>query len=325
MLHHEGISEEMFENAALSVLELEDSELQKEVTQLLNQLGKRDSAWSSWNFQQVVNCLGAHSLIEYDRQNCTYSLHPLVQQWSGTTIDDENRHVMRKCVISIIGLSISWTFSEEDYRYRRTLLKHINNTTALLEPGILDPSIASHLALAYFEQGYWNRAERFQVVVKGKMKQLLGDSHPDTLGSMANLANTYGSQGRWNDAEVLQVAVMEKRKQLLGDSHPDTFRSMGNLANTYRGQGRWKDAEVLQVMVMEKRKQLLRDSHTLRSMANLANTYQSQGRWNDAEVLQVAVMEKRRLLRWQPCKFSIQKSGSTMATWAKRNLMRTSA
>jgi len=37
-LHHEGISEEMFEKAALSQHNLEDSELQDEVTELLNQL-----------------------------------------------------------------------------------------------------------------------------------------------------------------------------------------------------------------------------------------------------------------------------------------------
>ena len=144
------------EKAALSVHKLKDSELRKEITRLLNKLGKHDSAWSSWDFQHVVNCLGAHSLIEYDWQNSTYSLHPLLQQWNGITIDNENRHVTRRFVVSIIGLSISWTFNEKDYRFRCTLLKHINNTTALLDPEISDSSIASNLALAYFEQGYWN-------------------------------------------------------------------------------------------------------------------------------------------------------------------------
>ena len=55
MLHHVGISEQMFEKAALSTLQLEDSELQNEVTQLLNHLGKQDSGWSAWHFRQVVN------------------------------------------------------------------------------------------------------------------------------------------------------------------------------------------------------------------------------------------------------------------------------
>ena len=116
MLHHEGISEEMFKNAASSQCQLEDSELQNEVTQLLNLLGKHDSSWSSWDFLQVVKCLGSYSLIEYDYRNSTYSFHPLVQYWSGTTMG-KNKHVMRKCVVSIIGLSISWTFKTEDYKY----------------------------------------------------------------------------------------------------------------------------------------------------------------------------------------------------------------
>src|SRR6188768_550392 len=87
LLHHEGISEEMFEKAALSQLNLEDSELQDKVTRFLNQLGKQDSGWSSWTFRKVIMRLGSHSLIEYDHQNRTYSIHPLVHHWSATTLE----------------------------------------------------------------------------------------------------------------------------------------------------------------------------------------------------------------------------------------------
>src|SRR6188768_2660835 len=41
-LHHEGISEDMFKKAAMSQRQLEDSELQEEVSKLLNRLGKQD-------------------------------------------------------------------------------------------------------------------------------------------------------------------------------------------------------------------------------------------------------------------------------------------
>ena len=228
LLHHEGISEEMFEKATTSVLRLDDSELQKEVTKLLNQLGKRESGWSSWEFHRVVKCLGGY---EFNQRDCTYGMHPLVQQWSRTTIG-ENRDVMRKCVVSIIGLSISWTFREEDYRYRRTLLKHIGNTTVFpTAPEILEASIASRLALVYLEQGYWKDAERLGLMVMEKRKQLLGDDHRDTLSSMAILAITYWKQGRRNDAERLEVVVMERSKQLLGEDHPDTLASIANLAS----------------------------------------------------------------------------------------------
>jgi len=84
-----------------------------------------------------------------------------------------------------------------------------------------------------------------------KIKQLLGEEHPDTLTSMANLAATYGDRSQWEKAEVLEVQVMEKRKQLLGEDHPDTLRSMANLAATYRNQGQWKKAEILEMQMMK--------------------------------------------------------------------------
>ena len=109
-----------------------------------------------------------------------------------------------------------------------------------------------------------------------KMKQVLGDNHPDTLMSMANLASTYRNQGHWKEAEMLQVVVMEKRKQVLGDDHPDTLTSMANLATTCtgtRGAGRrqrhsrwwsWRrGSKCLEMIILS----------TLASMANLASTY----------------------------------------------------
>ena len=253
MLHHEGISEEMFERAALSQLQLEDCELQNEVTGLLNLLGKEASGWSSWKFHEVVKSLGSYSLIEFDQQNSTYGVHPLVQQWSASTMR-ENRDLTRKCVVSIIGLSIPRTFKDEDYKYRRTVLKHIMNATRTLSATDIDLSIATGIADVYDEQGQWNKAEELRVAVMEKKKRLVGEDHSDTLSSMAHLAATYWNQGRWNDAERLEVLVMEKRMRLLGEDHSDTLSSMANLAATYWNQGRWNDAERLGVLVMEKRR-----------------------------------------------------------------------
>ena len=317
MLHHEGISEEMFERAALSELQLEDRELQDEVTRLLNLLGKQDSGWSSWKFHEVVKCLGSHSLIEFDQRNCTYGLHPLVQHWSATTMS-ENRDFMRKCVVSIIGLSIPRALTDEGYKYRRTVLKHIINATTTLNATEIELSIATGIARVYYEQGQWNKAEELDVVIMEKRKQLLGEDHPDTLCSMGNLANTYRNQGRWNDAEELEVVVMEKSKQILGEDHPHTLLSLANLAAIYSYQGRWNDAEELEVVVMEKRRRLLGEDHpnTLLSMGNLAVTYSNRGRWNDAEELSVVVMEKRRRLLGEDHPDTLCSMGNLAATYS---------
>jgi len=208
-LHHEGISEDMFEKAALSHRQLYDSELQNEVTKLLNQLGKQDSGWSSWTFKQITRHLGSYSLIEYDTQNHTYSIHPLVHHWSGTTMEG-NRCDMQKLILAIIGLSVSRTFTDEDYKYRCTLLKHTVNSMSSFKPKDIELSIASRITRIYFEQGCWKEAEALEVTVMEKKKQMLGANHPDTLLSMANIAATYFAQGRFDDAEALEVVSFEK-------------------------------------------------------------------------------------------------------------------
>lgn len=45
---------------------------------------------------------------------------------------------------------------------------------------------------------------------------MLGDRHPDTLTTMANLASTYQGQGWWEGAEKLETQAMELRKKECG-------------------------------------------------------------------------------------------------------------
>ncbi|KAJ7443166.1 P-loop containing nucleoside triphosphate hydrolase protein [Mycena galericulata] len=227
ILHHEGISEQIFEKAATSQEDLDDSNLQKEVTQLLTEVGKQDAG------------------------NNAEALEVVVMEKSKSMLGEEHPD---------------------------TLMSMAN------------------LAATYRNLGRWIDAQALEVLVMEKRKCLLGEEHPDTLTSMANLAATYWNLGRWNNAEALEEVVMEKRKCLLGEEHPDTLLSMANLAATYRDLGRWNDAVTLEVVVMEKSICLLGEEHphTLTSVANLAATYRNLGRWNDAEVLDVVVIEKSK-------------------------------
>ncbi|KAH8201674.1 hypothetical protein TruAng_004195 [Truncatella angustata] len=145
-------------------------------------------------------------------------------------------------------------------------------------------------------QGQWDAAEELEVQVMETRRKKLGEDHPHTLTSMANLASTYWNQGRWSAAEELFVQVIETRRKKLGEDHPHTLTSMANLASTYRNQGRWSAAEELFVQVMETSRKKLGEDHpdTLTSMANLASTYRNQGRWSAAEELFVQVIETRR-------------------------------
>ncbi|KAJ7458797.1 P-loop containing nucleoside triphosphate hydrolase protein [Mycena galericulata] len=295
ILHHEGISEQIFANAATSQRNLTDADLMEmeAVTKLLTEVGMRNGNWDSFVFHEVIGELESYSLMEQDREADSYTIHPLVQHWSGTTMGT-NKHLMQKCVLTIIGLSVSW--EDKDYRYHHKLLPHAVRSATSLDLEEISTFIVAAIEQVYWECGLWNDAEALNMVMVEKRKHGLGEEHPDTLESMSNLAVTYRNLGCWNKAEALNIVVMEKRKHILGEEHPDTLMSMANLAVTYGSLGRWKDAEALEVVVMEKNKQVLGEEHpsTLRSMANLAATYGNLGHWNNAEVLQVVVMEKRK-------------------------------
>ncbi|KAJ7813393.1 P-loop containing nucleoside triphosphate hydrolase protein [Mycena olivaceomarginata] len=291
-LHHEGILEEIFEKASMSQERLDDSELQREVTRLLAELGKQDGNWDSFVFHEVIGELESYSLIEWDRQDDSYCIHPLHVTRSMDSLNREE-------ICAFVATRIRRVYFEgrrwKDAEALALVVMEMDKRVLGEEHPDTLTSMAN-LAVTYWYQGRWKDAEMLQVVMMEKRKHVLGEEHPDTLTSMAHLAATYRKQGHRKDAEMLQVVVIEKMKHVLGEEHQDTLASMAHLAATYWNQGRWKDAETLEVVVTEKMNHVLGEEHpdTLTSMANLAKTYQKQGRWKDAETLGVVVMEKRK-------------------------------
>src|ERR1700722_8394909 len=299
-LHHDGISEAIFQNAACNLanyvpdLPATNEELVSlsAAKDFMNWFRTTEGLWDTQKFLNIIIEIRSYSLIDFDPENCVYSIHPLVHAWTLTIIADGA--LTRTCTQYILSMSCSLGFDTENYRFRRTLLPHVD---AALQGGTnAVPDVAARLERVYMDGGRWKEAEKLSVLAMETSKRVLGEEHPDTLTSMDILASTYWNQGRSKEAEVLQVSVMETRKQVLGEEHPDSLMSMGNLASTYWNQGRWKEAEVLNVSVMETTKRVLGKEHpdTLVSMGNLASTYRNQGRSKEAEVLEVPVVETRK-------------------------------
>ena len=83
----------------------------------------------------------------------------------------------------------------------------------------------ANLASTFWNQGRWKEAEELELQVMETSPRVLGEEHPSTLTSMANLASTYG---RWKEAEELQRQELEIRSRILGQEHPDRLTSMQN-------------------------------------------------------------------------------------------------
>jgi tetratricopeptide (TPR) repeat protein len=243
-------------------------------------LGTLD-AYSFVSKRAVAEILDVHRLVHLAMRNWLRR-EELLADWGAKT--------MRR---------LQGVFPENDHRNRGIWRLYLAHARYVLEDESPEDDeeerreLTRKFARCLYSDGRYNEAEPWQVRMMETSKRVLGDEHPDTLTSMANLASTYSNQGRWTQAEELGVQVMETRKRALGDEHPDTLTSMANLALTYSKQGRWTQAEELQLQVMETSKRVLGDEHpdTLSSMANLASTYWNQGRWTQAEELGVQVVE----------------------------------
>ncbi|KAJ7101783.1 hypothetical protein C8R44DRAFT_350391 [Mycena epipterygia] len=338
LLHHQGISEEIFKNAAKykfgpSSPSQEDLQMPLEfLSQFLGPTGD----WDSFHFMDVTNEVRAYSLIDFNSERNLFSIHPLIHDWTRSTLPDVEAY--HRCMVAITGMSLTglserdtqlatlWMLGHldsliqgklnviPDFRHEYgkiytfggklgqaedlhlAVLQHRNNI--LGEHHLHTLEAMYWLAVIYREQGNLKEAEQLEVVVVKQRQNILGNNHIDTLHAMANLAVTYQSQGKLKEAEELGIVLLKQLKNILGDNHPDTLSAMGNLACIWKEMGQLKEAEKMEVIVLDKRKHLLGDNNpeTVTAMANLASTYKHLGRLRDAEVLEVVVLEESRNL-----------------------------
>ncbi|CAG7975053.1 unnamed protein product [Penicillium nalgiovense] len=157
-------------------------------------------------------------------------------------------------------------------------------------------NLLDEVSLYFHHRGRWMDIQPVDQRLYELRQQMLGESHPDTIRSLASLASTYNEQGRYREAEPMKVKALELRRQVLGEKHPDTIWSLASLATIYHEQGRYSEAEPIEVKALELRRQVLGEKHpdTIRSLANLATTYYAQGQYSETETIEVEALELRR-------------------------------
>ena len=183
-----------------------------------------NNKWDTYPFRHGIQILLSYSLISQDESFKSSSMHRLVHGWAQDRLNLNEREKILRVARDSLAASVVWRFGADDYTFRRILLPHVTAnqrycTEASSEANLLG---MSEFSLILAEAGRWKKAEELQVRVMETTKRVLGEEHPDTLTSMANLASTYRNQGRWKEAEELEVRVMETTKRVLGEEHPST-------------------------------------------------------------------------------------------------------
>ncbi|KAJ7787055.1 hypothetical protein B0H14DRAFT_3163453 [Mycena olivaceomarginata] len=294
--HYNGISEQIFSYASKYEFRSNgpsEEELQEPLEFLSCFLGPTGE-WDSLQFLDVTQEVQARSLISLDAESKHFSMHPLVHDWSQSTVHNPERYMYT--MKSILGMALSERQRHDTQLGSLTICPHVELAVQM------DTEVAlvfrEQYGLIFWEAGNYKQFVKLLEEVLEEQIQVLGDNHPDTLRTIGNLASTYSDLGEHQKAKELQGIVLVKQKQLLGDNHPDTLHTMGNLANTYSNLGEHQKAKELEDIVLEKQKQVLGDNHpdTLRTMGNLAIRYSDLGEHQKAKELEDIVLEKRKQL-----------------------------
>ncbi|KKY16867.1 putative kinesin light chain [Phaeomoniella chlamydospora] len=303
---YNGISEKILERSCEGRESTAD--LHRILTYRKRRLSRpRSYEWSPDRFNQAVATLSNFSLISRDKENLI-SIHPLVHNWARDRARTRLGPVMAEKLWTValytLGASISWSFTTEEYLYRRWIIPHIQSCLEatdyrrIFEDDKSNPEwlrILEKLALAYAEN--YRRQEavnllRGVVIVRRK---LLGNSHFETLRAMNSLANSYSSIGDYNEALRMTEMVVEEREKTLGGNHRDTLSSKYNLAVRFGDIGRPKEALKRLEDVLATQEATLggNDPDALRSMNSLANYYGETGQCDLARQLAELVLRDR--------------------------------
>jgi hypothetical protein len=118
-------------------------------------------------------------------------------------------------------------------------------------------------------------------------RSLLGDDHPTTLSSAANLAFVLWVLGQYERARVLGEDTLTRCRQVLGDDHYTTLVSAANLVSFLWVLGQYERARVLGEDTLTRCRQVLGTDHptTLSSAAILAAILWALGQYERAREL----------------------------------------
>ncbi|PLN86207.1 hypothetical protein BDW42DRAFT_109905 [Aspergillus taichungensis] len=286
------IQDELFRLASLglAIVRKEIFVGQDELPSWLLKLTKNEGEeWDSFTYRQALKPLLRYNLVK--RQE---------GEWSGVTMHNLVRWRARKYRINshweiwnlqFVLAACQKVFEDTDHpQFRRHMVMHLPECTyAYLEQkGIPDQykaQIWRKFGGLYHEEARLLEAEHLRLKVLEIHKTMLGDTHPTTLASMADVASTFRSLGQYKKAEVLHRQVWTTRKESLGQNDPDTLESACYLGAVLWDMGKYPEAEMLHRQTFEAREKVLgaEHPHTLVSLGYLGSVLESQGKYPEAE------------------------------------------
>ncbi|KAJ7348471.1 hypothetical protein DFH08DRAFT_743874 [Mycena albidolilacea] len=295
-LHHERISQEIFSDASkyeFRAIAPPTNELQHALDFLSHFLDTNGN-WDPLCFIDTTTELTAYSLINFDDTGHCFSIHPLVHQWSQSSVHDRNSYCL--CIYAIMGMHLAQISPKNTKMASVRVLPHIDSLLRGMDQSTT--IFMENYAKAYLDAQRPQDAHNLYVALLKKQKQL----HPgakldsDTVRTMGNVALTHRLLGRFIEAKDLEIEVLERQENVFGRDKAETWYAMHNLAMSYSALGQFEEAKHLQSDVLKEQKRYLGEDNpsVLWTMGDLALIYYKMGRSDDAQKLYVQVLKTQK-------------------------------
>ncbi|KAG9249104.1 hypothetical protein BJ878DRAFT_151483 [Calycina marina] len=309
-LHHESISEDIFHASWISSsIEEADATLPS-----LLRLSSRDYEIGQTRLRHAINVLCDHSIVDHDAERKTCTLHPVVHRWARSRLAQRHEDAFwLDCAVQLLNRCISPHLEASGYKFRRSMLPHIDSCIELLRskdtafPGSLKvANQVERFASLYAENGQWNQAVRLQKEITHYRLQILGKSHKDTLRSQRAISISLWNLFHIKEVIEVQRSLLSHRwwsrpnptewTHFLKPIHVDYCIALDDLTQSLWLAGH----RVLSQRAGERALSGLLerlgpdDPLTLTAMFNLGRTYHHIGQVDRSHGLLVMVLKKRR-------------------------------
>lgn len=144
--------------------------------------------------------------------------------------------------------------------------------------------IKNHADVLFREGNYADSAVLLRVALDLRAR-IIGETHPETLETMASLADVLAKQDEWEEASRFASLAYRKRQKMLGNTHPDTLSSLRALGNVHYHRRQYSACVEAQERVLEARKRTLGCQHpeTTSALNELAKAQLAIGAYKTAE------------------------------------------
>lgn len=272
----------------------------------------------------ALNELTQLSLITYNDSDDNYSMHPVVHGWARERPEFSAMEQAIWCQAATTTLAQCILLpplanSEEDERFRRDLLPHLDHVRERQQEiqesisrnrkksrrpnwafGRFSKSRTQIIQLARFSRVYaqcgrWDEAKMLQLEVKEYVAPL-GPEHPSTIRIKLALSGTYWALGEGNEAAELQSQVLQAHIAMFGEEHPDTLKVMDILGESRWQQGQFTKSLELHERALNGMTRILGSDHenTLKATDNLGRAHATFWRMDIARELHVKAVDGMR-------------------------------